>query len=124
MFYVKTPGNSTVELDSDNVFSRCIACGREVPAGVSEIYQADGNQLVVSATCECYRSRTGFSDGINITLDGIAMLIDVLNKAGFGEFISDLFTRHGISDIKELHPEQYEPFAVALRKLATGEYGL
>ncbi len=61
-------------------------------------------------------------DGVAVTLDGLILLTDVLGKAGYGELLADLFERFGISGVKGLMPGQYVPFAVALLKMATGEF--
>jgi hypothetical protein len=59
---------------------------------------------------------------IAVTLDGLILLTDVLDKSGYGELLSELFDRYGIRDIKDLALEQYVPFAESLRKMATGEF--
>ncbi len=61
-------------------------------------------------------------DGIAVTLDGLILLTDVLGKAGYGELLSDLFERFRISGIRDLAPGQYVPFAVAIKKMAMGDY--
>jgi len=56
-----------------------------------------------------------------ITLDGLALVCNVLNKAGHGELISEICDEFEIETLSELTPPQYKFFAKALTRVATGD---
>jgi len=131
MFYIKSKQQSgkTVKTDitDENVFTRCPECERELPVDLAEVF-GDGEgdlfstSIVCSACTQKRQKKIGFSDGVLVTLDGINLLVDALNKADYGEPVYDLFIRFEVDDLKELTPEQYEPFAGALLRLAVGKF--
>lgn len=127
MFYTKTKltNGRTVKTDitDENVFTRCHECGRELPVDIAEIL-SDGEGDLFSTNiicCACTNKRhvkRRFSDGIRITTDGVALLADVMSKAGYGEQIFNLFYRFEIDKIQDLEPERLRSFADALADLA------
>jgi hypothetical protein len=129
MFYIKSKlrNGETVKTDitDENVFTCCPECGRELLVDISEIL-SDGEGDLFSTNiicCACTKKRhvkNRHIDGLTITVDGLALLSDVLCNAGYGEQVFDLFNKFEIEDIKELTPEQYDLFADALSELATG----
>lgn len=58
-----------------------------------------------------------------ITIDGLALLSDTLDKAGYGEQLAELYDAFEIDTVEELTPEQYKPFADALTRMATESDG-
>ena len=67
---------------------------------------------------------TRHTDGITITVDGLALLSEVLCQAGYGEQVYNLFDVYEIEAVQALVPEKYEEFADALMALATEGGGL
>lgn len=133
MFYIKSKQQSgktvTIEITDENVFTRCPECGRELPVDLAEVFgDGEGDLFSTSIICSaCTKKRqqkVGFSDGVVVTLDGISLLVDAMNKAGYGEPLYNLFIRFEVNDLKDLTREQYEPFAEALLDLVVGEFGL
>lgn len=127
MFYIKTvqPSGRSVKTDitDENVFTHCPECGREIPIDLAEVFSdGEGDLFSTSVLCAaCTKKRTEkhlFSDGITITADGIALLADVMCKAGYGEQLYALFDRFEIGGISDLEPEEWRPFADALAGLA------
>lgn len=127
MFYIKTVQPSdrsvTTDITDENVFTRCPECGREMPIDLAEVFSdGEGDLFSTSILCAaCTKKRTEkhlFSEGINITADGIALLANVMSKAGCGEQLYVLFDRFEIEKISDLEPEQLHPFADALAGLA------
>lgn len=128
MFYLKTKLATgkviKTDITDENVFTRCPDCGRELPIDLVEVFSdGEGDLFSTSIVCStCTRKRTeqsSHTDGIKITIDGIALLTDTLCQAGYGEQVYELFDGYEIEAIQELVPEQYEPFAKALKALAT-----
>jgi DNA-directed RNA polymerase subunit RPC12/RpoP len=133
MFYlkIKMPNGKTVRTDitDENVYTRCPECGRELPVDLAELFSdGDGDLYSTSILCSaCSSKRVGkrkFMDGMQITADGLALVSDILCKAGYGEQVYDLFNRFEADDITELTPEQYKPFADALSRLVIMEGAL
>ena len=128
MFYLKTKlANGKViktDITDENVFTRCPDCGRELPIDLVEVFSdGEGDLFSTSIICStCTKIRTekrSYTVSVKITIDGIALLSDTLCQAGYGEQVYDLFDEYKIEAIQELVPEQYEPFANALKALAT-----
>ena len=127
MFYLKTKlANGKViktDITDENVFTRCPDCGRELPIDLVEVFSdGEGDLFSTNIVCStCTRKRieqSGHTDGIKITIDGIALLSDTLCQAGYGEQVYDLFDEYEIEAIGELVPEQYVSFANSLKELA------
>jgi hypothetical protein len=51
-------------------------------------------------------------------------LADALCGAGCGELVKDLFDEYGIHSVQDLQPEEYEPFADALKAIAAAGGGV
>ena len=133
MFYLKTElANSKVvkiDITDENVFTRCPDCGRELPVDLVEILSdGEGDLFSTSITCSaCTQKRAEkcrHNDRIKITVDGIALLSDMLCQAGYSAQVQDLFDEYEIETVQELAPEQYDPFADALKALVTEGGGL
>ena len=133
MFYLKSkqPNGKVIktEITDENVFTRCIECGEELSIDLAELFSdGEGDLYSSSIICAaCTKKRTGnrrHMDGIIVTVDGLALLSDTLCMAGYGEQVIDLFNDYEIEMVQELEPEQYEPFAEALRSLATEGGGI
>lgn len=128
MFYLKTKlANGKVvktDITDENVFTRCPDCGRELPIDLVEVF-SDGEgdlfstSIICSACTKKHAEKLRHIDSIKITVDGIVLLSDTLCQAGYGEQVYDLFDEYEIKAVQELVPEQYEPFADALKALAT-----
>jgi hypothetical protein len=133
MFYIKSELPSgrvaKTEITDKNVFTHCVECGRELPIDLAEVFN-DGEgdlfstNIVCSSCTKKHCKASSLTENITITLDGLNLLVDVMNKAGYGEPVYDLFMRHEIDELKDLSPEQYTPFADALCEMATGEFSL
>jgi hypothetical protein len=128
MFYIKSKQQSgktvKTEITDENVFTRCPECGRELPVDLAEVF-ADGegdlfSTSIVCSACVKKRKKT-LSTDMDVTLDGLILLVSVMNKAGYGEQICNLYTLFEVDDPTELTPSQYKPFADALCDLATGD---
>jgi len=127
MFYMKTktPDGKTVktEITDENVFTHCSKCGGEVSVDLAELFSDGEGDLfstgVICADCTQKRMKKhgGFRN-INITSDGIALLVEVMTRAGLGEAIRHLLPLYGVDDYHNLSPEMYEPFIEALSDLA------
>lgn len=133
MFYLKTKleNSKVVEIDitDENVFTRCPDCGRELPVDLVEILSdGEGDLFSTSIICSaCTKKRAEkrrHNDHIKITVDGIALLLDVLYQAGYSAQVQDLFNEYEIEAVPELVPDQYESFADALKALVTEGGGL
>ena len=133
MFYLKTKlANGKVvktDITDENVFTCCPECGRELPIDLVEVFaDGEGDLFTTSIICSaCTKKRTGkrrHTDGITITVDGLALLSEVLCQAGYGEQVYNLFDVYEIEAVQALVPEQYEEFADALMALATEGGGL
>lgn len=133
MFYIKTKKTSgkilKMEITDENVFTLCPECGVEMNVDLAELF-SDGEGDLYSSSVICSactmkrRKKRPFSESVTVTFDGLALLTDVMNKAGYGELVYDLFIRFGIEELTELTPDQYETLAGALCEMATGEFGL
>jgi hypothetical protein len=133
MFYIKTkkPNGKMLktEITDENVFTQCPECGVEMNVDLAELF-SDGEGDLYSSSVICSvctmkrRKKRHFSEGVTVTHNGLALLTDVLNKAGYGELVYDLFIRFGIEELTDLAPDQYKPFADALYEMAAGEFGL
>lgn len=59
MFYVKKKLKGveiTIDIDYDNVFTKCPVCGRESVADLNEIAETGGDIYTTTTYCtECYR---------------------------------------------------------------------
>lgn len=105
----------------DNVFTAFGQRGRDLVAVYGQ-YPIALNLAWLSFFA--FLACSAFSDGVVVTLDGISLLVDAMNKAGYGEPLYNLFIRFEVNDLKDLTREQYEPFAEALLDLVVGEFGL
>ena len=133
MFYLKTKlANGKVvktDITDENVFTRCADCGRELPVDLVEVF-ADGEgdlfstSIICSACTKKRAEKCRHNDRIKITVDGIALLSDMLCQAGYSAQVQDLFDEYEIEAVQELAPEQYEPFADALKALPAEGGGL
>ena len=133
MFYLKTkmPNGEVVktEITDENVYTRCPDCGRELPVDLVEIF-SDGKgdlystNIICSACTKKRAEKCRHNDRIKITVDGIALLSDMLCQAGYSAQVQDLFDEYEIEAVQELAPEQYDPFADALKALVTEGGGL
>ena len=133
MFYLKTKlANGKVvktDITDENVFTRCPNCGRELPVDLVEVFSdGEGDLFSTSIICSaCTKKRAEklrHNDSIKITVDGITLLSDLLCQVGYSAQVYDLFDEYEIDAAQELVPEQYEPFADALKALATEGGGL
>ena len=127
MFYLKTKlANGKVvktDITDENVFTCCLECGRELPIDLVEVFSDGEGDLfstsIVCSTCTKKRAeKRRHNDHIKITVDGIALLSDMLCQAGYSAQVHDLFDEYAIEAVQELVPEQYELFADALKALA------
>ena len=133
MFYLKTKlANGKViktNITDENVFTRCPDCGRELPVDLVEVV-ADGegdlfSTSIICSACTKKRAEKCRHNGrIKITVDGIALLSDMLCQAGYSAQVQDLFDEYEIEAVQELVPEQYESFADALKALLAEGRGL
>lgn len=128
MFYIKSKQQSgktvKTEITDENVFTRCPECGRELPVDLAEVFaDGEGDLFSTSIVCSaCVKKRKkALPADMEVTLDGLILLVSVMDKAGYGEQIYDLYTRFEVDDPTELTPAQYKPFADALCDLATGD---
>lgn len=128
MFYLKTKLATvkviTTDITDENIFTLCGECGRELPVDLAEVFaDGEGDLFSTSILCSsCTRRRPDkrrHTDGIKITIDGIALLSDVLCQAGYGEQVYDLFVEYELESVHDLVPEQYESFTNTLRAFAT-----
>lgn len=133
MFYLKAKlANGKVvrtDITDENVFTRCPDCGRELSIDLVEVFSDGEGDLfstsIICSTCTKKRAeKRRHIDGVKITVDGLALLSDTLCQAGYGEQVYGLFKEYEIEAVQELAPEQYEPFADALKALATEGGGL
>lgn len=132
MFYLKTnlSTGKTIKTDitDENVFTRCAECGREQPIDIAEVFTLGGGDLfstsIICAACAANRHAARHIDGLCITVDGIALLADALCGAGCGELVKDLFDDYSIRSVQDLQPEEYEPFADALKAIAAAGGGV
>ena len=133
MFYFKTKlaNGKVVKIDitDENVFTRCPDCGRELPVDLVEVFSdGEGDLFSTSIICSaCTKKRAEkcrHNDRIKITVDGIALLSDMLCQAGYSAQVQDLFDEYEIEAVQELAPEQFEPFADALKALPAEGGGL
>ena len=133
MFYLKTKlANGKVvktDITDENVFTCCPECGRELSIDLVEVFSdGEGDLFSTSIICSaCTKKRSEkcrHNDGIKITVDGIALLSDMLCQAGYSAQVRDLLDEYEIEAVQELVPEQYEPFTDALKALATEGGGL
>jgi hypothetical protein len=133
MFYLKTKlANGKVvktDITDENLFTRCPDCGRELPVDLVEVFSDGEGDLfstsIICSTCTKKRAeKLRLNDSIKITVDGIALLSDMLCQAGYSEQMYGLFDEYEIEAVQELAPEQYKPFADALKALATEDGGL
>jgi hypothetical protein len=129
MFYLKTKqANGKVvntEITDENVFTRCPECGRELPIDLVELFSdGEGDLYSLSVICSACTKKRKISDDVKITADGLALLIDVFCKAGYGEHTRDLFYRFNIDEICELAPTRYQEFVEALTEIAVDGGGL
>ncbi len=132
MFYHKTilADGKVIKFDitDENVFTQCAECGRELPVDIAEVFTLSGGDLfstsIICATCTANRHVARHMDGLFITVDGIALLADALCAAGCGELVKDLFDEYSIHSVQDLQSEEYEPFADALKAIATAGGGL
>ena len=133
MFYLKTKlANGKVvktDITDENVFTRCADCGRELPVDIVEVFSdGEGDLFSTSIICSaCTKKRAEkcrHNDRIKITVDGIALLSDMLCQAGYSAQVQDLFDEYEIEAVQELAPEQFEPFADALKALPAEGGGL
>ena len=133
MFYLKTKlaNGKVVKIDitDENVFTRCTDCGRELPVDLVEVFSdGEGDLFSTSIICSaCTKKRAEkcrYNDRIKITVDGIALLSDMLCQAGYSAQVQDLFDEYEIEAVQELAPEQFEPFADALKALPAEGGGL
>ena len=58
---------------------------------------------------------------IPVTLDGISLLNHVLDKAGYGELLTEVYDEFEIDAVEDLAPCLYEAFADTLTRMATGD---
>ena len=133
MFYLKTKlANGKVvktDITDENVFTRCTDCGRELPVDLVEVFSdGEGDLFSTSIICSaCTKKRAEkcrHNDRIKITVDGIALLSDMLCQVGYSAQVQDLFDEYEIETVQELAPEQFEPFADALKALPAEGGGL
>ena len=133
MFYLKTKlANGKVvktDITDENVFTCCLECGRELPIDLVEVFSDGEGDLfstsIVCSTCAKKRAeKRRHNDGIKITVDGIALLSDMLCQAGYSAQVRDLLDEYEIEAVQELAPEQYELFADALKALLAEGGGL
>ena len=133
MFYLKTKlANGKVvktDITDENVFTCCLECGRELPIDLVEVFSdGEGDLFSTSIICSaCTKKRSEkrrHNSDIKITVDGLTLLSDTLSRAGYGEQVHALFDEYEIEAVQELVPDQYEPFAAALKALATEGGGL
>lgn len=130
MFYIKTkqPGGKTVntEVTDENVFTRCLECSKEISVDLAELFSdGEGDLYSSGIICEdCTKKRMSkhFHD-IEVTAEGLALLTEVMIRAGYGEQIQMLLDTFDADVLQDLTPMQYKPFAMALSELAVG-YGL
>ena len=111
MFYLKTqmPNGKVVktEITDENVYTRCPDCGRELPVDLVEIF-SDGKgdlystNIICSACTKQRGAKRTHLDGIKITVDGIALLSDMLCQAGYSAQVQDLFDEYEIETVQEL----------------------
>ena len=133
MFYLKTKlANGKVvktDITDENVFTCCLECGRELPIDLVEVFSDGEGDLfstsIICSTCAKKRSeKRRHNDRIKITVDGIALLSDMLCQAGYSAQVQDLFDEYEIEAVQELVPEQYESFAETLKALPAEGGGL
>ena len=133
MFYLKTKlANGKVvktDITDENVFTCCLECGRELPIDLVEVFSDGEGDLfstsIICSTCAKKRAeKRRHNDGIKITVDGIALLSDMLCQAGYSAQVRDLLDEYEIEAVQELAPEQYDPFADALKALPAEGGGL
>ena len=133
MFYLKTKlANGKVvktDITDENVFTCCLECGRELSIDLVEVFSdGEGDLFSTSIICSaCTKKRSEkrrHNSDIKITVDGLTLLSDTLSRAGYGEQVHALFDEYEIEAVQELVPDQYEPFAAALKALATEGGGL
>jgi|GEM_PF-190859 len=133
MFYLKTkmPNGEVVktEITDENVYTRCPDCGRELPVDLVEIF-SDGKgdlystNIICSACTNKHSAKRTHLDGIKITVDGLALLSDMLCRAGYGEEVRDVFDEFDIDAVSDLAPGQYKSFAETLTNLAVEGGGI
>jgi len=125
MFYIKgkKKGGKTTRTDitDENVFTRCPECGRELAVNLAEVF-SDGEGCLFSTNiiCSaCTRKRGRISD-MRITLDGLALLVDVLRRGGYDRLMGAIFSEFDVTDVNDLAPKRYGPFAETLCELIVG----
>ena len=126
MFYVKTklPDGKTVETEitDENVYTHCPECGEKVTVDLAELFSdGEGDLFSTGVICaDCTRKRmkqhSRFQD-INITADGIALLVEAMTHAGFGEAMWNLLPLYGANNYHDLSPDMYVPFVEAFSDL-------
>lgn len=131
MFYLKTKlANGKViktDITDENVFTRCPDCGRELPVDLVEVFaDGEGDLFSTSIICSaCTKKRAEkHRHSVKITVDGIALISDMLCQAGYSAQVQDLFDEYEIETVQELVPEQYEQFADAMKALPAEGGGL
>ena len=128
MFYAKAkspvPGETAIaEIRDDNVFTRCYECGAEVFVDLAELIVAKDFDLYgTGVLCDDCANMKRKNRKLTVTLDGVTLLNNVLNKAGYGERLAKVYDEFNIYALDDLEPNQYESFAEALTRMAAGDY--
>lgn len=131
MFYIKSqkPSGKTIrtEITDENVFTRCPECGRELPIDLADIFSDGEGDLfstgILCSACALKRSeQRKCTDGLKLTVDGLALLGGMWCEAGYGEDFFCLLDKFEVESIRELEPDQYEPFLEALMEIAGDTY--
>ena len=123
MFYIKTrtaSGNVIkTDITDENVFTRCMKCGKELPVDLAEFFSDGEGDLfssgILCSACTKEHKKRRFIDDFNITVDGLALLTDFLCQAGYGELVQEvLYDQFKVETVGDLTPDQYRPYANAL----------
>ena len=127
MFYIKIrTANGTViktDITDKNVFTCCPKCGKELPVDLAEFFSDGEGDLfssgIICSACAKEHKKRRFLDDCNITIDGLALLSDVLCQTGYGEQVQQVLYDHFmVESVGDLKPDQYRSYANALIDLA------
>jgi hypothetical protein len=108
------------EITEKNVYTYCDDCGREMNVDLADAMRDNGSNLesTVLICPDCNKRRR--KRRVTATFDGINLATDVLCRAGFAEMVYYVLVQHGVEDLKDLPPEQYEQYVEDLCDILRG----